>query len=121
MGKRIAGTAYVKVDGNQYTLSGSLTVSIDEAEREGLVGLSGVAGFKEMPRVPFIEGEFFTTDEMNLKDVEAITDATVTAELANGKTYVLRNAWTAGAREVDAAEGNVTIKFEGISGEEMKA
>lgn len=113
---RIAGTAYVKVDGNQYTLSGSLTVSPDSLEREGLAGLSGVAGYKEMPRVPFIEGEFFTTAGLSLTAIQAITNATVTAELANGKTYVLRNAWTAGAREVNAAEGTVTIRFEGMEG-----
>ncbi|WP_299377298.1 phage tail tube protein [uncultured Kiloniella sp.] len=120
MGKRIAGTAFVKVDSKQYTLAGSITVSTDEAEREGLSGLSGVAGFKETPRVPFIEGEFFATDDLSLKAIEAITDSTVTAELANGKTYVLRNAWTAGARELDGAEGTLSIKFEGISGDEVK-
>ncbi len=121
MGKRIAGKAYVKVDSKQYTLAGSLTVMVDEEEREGLVGLSGVAGYKETPLIPFIEAEYFATDELSLKDIGKITDATVTAELANGKTYVLRNAWSSGSRELDGAEGTLTIKFEGISGEEIKA
>lgn len=121
MKKRIAGTAYVKVDGAQYSLSGSLTVSVDSVEREGKAGLSGVAGYSEMPRVPFIEGEFYLTADLSLKAVEAFTDVTVTAELANGKTYVLRNAWTAGAREANAADGTVTIRFEGMAGEELEA
>lgn len=120
MGKRIAGTAFVKADGAQYTLAGSLTVSIDAAEREGLAGLSGVAGYKETPVVPFIEGEFFLTEGLSLEDVEAMTDVTVTAELANGKTYVLRNAWASGKREANASEGTATIRFEGMSGGEMK-
>jgi hypothetical protein len=116
---RIAGTAYVKVDGAQYTLAGTLTVSTDSFTREGLAGLSGVAGYKEMPRVPFIEGEFYTTPDVSLPALEAVTNATVTAELANGKTYVLRNAWSAGAREVNAAEGTFTLRFEGMEGIEQ--
>jgi len=116
---RIAGTAYIKVDGNQYTLAGTLTVSPDILTREGLAGLSGVAGYKETPRVPFIEGEFFATENLSLPALQAITNATVTAELANGKTYVLRNAWTAGARELNAAEGTVSVRFEGMEGIEQ--
>jgi uncharacterized protein YlzI (FlbEa/FlbD family) len=118
--KRLAGTAYFKIDGNQYSLGGSLTVSIDGTEREGKAGLSGVAGFSEKPRVPFIEGEFFLTETLSLPEIEAITDTTVTAELANGKTYLLREAWSAGAREANAAEGTVEIRFEGMSGDELK-
>lgn len=117
---RIAGTAYVKVDGKQYALEGSLTVSPDPEEREGKAGLSGVAGYAETPRVPFIEGTFFATQELSLEEVRAIVDATVTAELANGKVYVLRNAWAAGARELNGAEGTVAIKFEGMECKETK-
>lgn len=116
---RIAGTAYVKADGAQFSLAGTLTVSIDKAEREGLAGLSGVAGYKETPRVPFIEGEFYLTENLSLPTIEGIVNATITAELANGKTYVLRNAWSAGAREANAAEGTVTIRFEGKEGIEQ--
>lgn len=116
---RIAGTCYIKVDGAQYTLAGSLTVSIDSVTREGLAGLSGVAGYKESPRVPYIEGEFYATEDVSIPALQAITDATVTAELANGKTYVLRNAWRAGALELNAAEGTFTLRFEGMAGIEQ--
>ena len=116
---RIAGTAYIKVDGNQYSLGGTLTVSTDLYEREGMAGLSGIAGYTEKPRVPFIECEFYNTENLSLAALQAITNATVTAELANGTTYVLRNAWTAGARELNAAEGTVTVRFEGMEGLEQ--
>lgn len=116
---RIAGVAFVKVNDRQYALRGSLTVSPDLFEREGIAGQDSVHGYKEIPRVPFIEGEFSTVRELSLDDLSAITDATVTAELANGKVYVLRNAWTAGAREINAEEGQVSIRFEGMSGVEL--
>lgn len=117
--KRIAGTAYIKADGKQFSLGGTLTVSIDENDREGISGLSGVAGFKETPRVPFIEGDFLTTDELSVTELRKMIDVTVTAELANGRTYVLRNAWCAKAVEINASEGTASVRFEGMKGEEV--
>ena len=121
---RIAGTAFVKVsedgsDVRQLALRGSWKVSIDAFEREGIAGLDGVHGYKEMPRVPFMEGEFSLDPDMSIEDLAEIRDATITTELANGKTYLLRNAWTSGARELDADEGKCTIRFEGLSGKEL--
>lgn len=40
-------------------------------------------------------------------------DVVVTAELAIGMTGVLSQAWVAGAKELDAAEGKMNLKFEG--------
>lgn len=117
--KMIAGTAYIKVDGKQYTLGGSLNVSINEFTREGLAGLSGTAGYKETPHVQSIEGEFYTTNEFSVKELSNIKNATITAELANGKTYILSEAWQSGDIEVDAAGGTCTIKFEGMRGREI--
>ena len=116
---KIAGTAYVKADGKQYTLGGSLTVSVNEFTREGQAGLSGVAGYIEKPKVPYIECEMLTTKEFSSQELEGITDATITAELVNGKTYLLSNAWQAGDIEINAAEGTTTIRFEGMKGKEL--
>lgn len=118
-GQRIAGTAFLKADGAQYLLAGSLTVSIDNLERDGKAGLSGVAGYGEAPRVPFIEGEVFLTADLSTATLLAMTNVTVTAELANGRTYVLSNAWTAKARELNAADGTTTVRFEGMRGREI--
>jgi hypothetical protein len=110
--KRVAGTAYVKADGRTFSLGGQLTVSPTPHEREGVAGLSGVAGYKETPRVPFIEVEFITTPELSITALDNLTDVTVTAELANGKVYVARGAWTAGTRDINATEGTVMVRFE---------
>jgi hypothetical protein len=116
---RIAGVAYVFVDGQQYPLRGSLTISIDVLERTGVAGQDGVHGFTEQPRVPWIEGDFSDLGTLSLLALQAMADVTITAELANGKVYVLRNAWTATAREFNAAEGQAKIRFEGMAAEEM--
>lgn len=115
----IAGTAYFKVDGEQYALRGTLTISIDPFERAGFAGLDGVHGYTEAPRVPFIEAEFTDKGGLSLTRLQRICNSTVTAETLNGKTYLLRNAWTATARELNAAEGSVAVRFEGMSGREI--
>lgn len=121
MANRIAGVCYLKVDGTQYALRGGLTVSTDALEREGVAGMDGVHGYIERPRVPFISGDLTDTSGLSLEALQSITDATVTAELANGKTYLLRNAWTAEARELNAADGQVSVRFEGLQGGEIMA
>lgn len=116
MGKRIGGVAYIKVDGDQLELSGKLTCNIMMTEKEGQSGLSGPVGYKETPRVPTIEGDFFVPPGFPMKALESMAEGTVTAELANGMTAVLSGAWLSGTIEVDAAEGTTSLTFEGIEG-----
>lgn len=118
---KIAGTAFVRVDGHTYTLGGSCTVSPSGVEREGQAGLSGVAGFLDRPRVPFVEVEFRTTSDLSLTDLEAVEDATVKVELNNGTHYVLRHAWAVPPFDLDAAAGTVTVRFEGMECKELRA
>jgi len=119
--RRISGVAYLFVDGTQYPLRGNLTISIDTIERTGVAGQDGIHGFTETPRVPFIEGDFSDIGGLSLLSLQAMCDVTVTAELANGKTYILRNAWTSTAREFNAADGQATVRFEGMAAEELMA
>ena len=119
MGERIAGVAYVKVDGAQYPLKGGLTVSPSDTEREGIAGQDYVHGYKEMPRVPYIEGDFSTVAGLSVEAINRITNATITAELANGRVYVLANAWCTNATEIDTEEGQFTARFEGLRCREL--
>ncbi|MCX5496435.1 phage tail tube protein [Kaistia dalseonensis] len=119
MGKRIAGIAYVKANGTQYPLRGNFTVSPSPTEREGLAGQDRVHGYKEMPRVPSISGDISMVPELSLEELDAITDATVTAELASGHVYVLRGAWTKSAHEINTADGQVAVTWEGLECHEL--
>jgi hypothetical protein len=115
MGERIAGIAYLKVDGDLYPLRGNFTVSPSPTERTGLAGQDYVHGFQELPRVPYIEGDVSTTPEISWEDVALIFDSTVTAELANGKVYTLYQAWCRNAFELNTREGQARVRFEGVS------
>lgn len=114
-----AGTVYLKVDGDQYRVKGSFTYNIGRPKREAIVGHDGVHGYKELPQAPHIEGEITDGSDVDLAKVFATVDATVTLELANGKVILLRNAWFAGEGQVGTEDGNIAVRFEGLSGEEV--
>ena len=115
---RRAGILYAKIDGTQRNVKGSWTYNVGAVKREAIVGADGVHGYKEMPQVPRIEGEITDASDLSLAELTGIEQATITLELANGKTFVLRDAWYAADGDVGTEEGNVQIRFEGMSAEE---
>lgn len=117
----IAGTAYLKVDGNQLALKGNLTVSGSAWERTGIAGQDNVHGYQELPRVPYIEADISTVPEqVTTEELELLTDVTVQADLVNGFTYVLRNAWCKGPIEINSHDGQFRIRFEGLDCDEFR-
>ena len=119
MAQAIAGTAYLKVDAQQYPLKGAFVVSPGSIIRTGIAGQDGVHGYQEMPRIPYIEGDVSSTPDISFEAIEQLTDVTVTAELINGHVYVLRNAWQRGEIEINTRDGQARIRFEGLACDEI--
>jgi len=111
----IAGVAYLKVDGNQYRLLGSFAIGALTTEKTGVAGQDGVHGYTEKPIVPSIEAEISDIGSLSVQALQQITSSTVTAELANGKVYVLGGAWVSGMVSLDATMGKIKVKFEGMT------
>lgn len=119
MSNRRAGILFLKKDGEIFDAKGNFTYNLGEPKRDAIVGAERVHGYKEMPQVPFIEGEITDSSTTNLSQFLNTTDSTITLELANGKVFVLRNAWYAGEGNVQTEEANVQVRFEGMSAEEI--
>jgi tail tube protein len=119
MGQRVAGIAFFKVDGALLPLRGNFTVSPSALERAGIAGQDYVHGYSELPRVPYIEGDLTDVVGMSTENLEAMTDVTVTAELANNSVYVLKEAWCRSAIEINSREGQFRVRFEGTTCEEL--
>lgn len=115
---RLAGVAYVSVDGTTYLLSGELAYSVSTIKRESLVGQDGPHGYSEMPKVGYISGTFRDSGSLTVANFNAMTNVTVTAELANGKTILGSNMWTVESQEVKTTEGTFEVRWEGLSVEE---
>lgn len=121
MSNRIAGVAYLKVNGRQVALSGKWTTNLSiNGKREAIVGQDGVHGYKEMPTAPKFSGDACYTRDASIEELRNIDDATITLELANGKIHLLRNAWCSDEIELNTEDASFKLTFEGISGEESK-
>jgi hypothetical protein len=119
MAQRFAGIAFISVNGLQYSLRGNLTVSPSPVERTMIAGQDGVHGYQELPRVPYIEGDFSTIPQMALEDLLTQTDVTVIAQCANQWEYVLHNATIKGGFEANTRDGQVRLRWEGLNCEEI--
>lgn len=119
MGVRFAGVATVMVDGRQIPLRGNLTVSPNVLERTMIAGQDSIHGFQEVPRVPYIQLDMSTLPDVEIEELERQVGVTVVAQLANGRQFSLNDACCRGAIEINAREGQATIRWEGQSCEEM--
>jgi hypothetical protein len=118
-GERVGGIIHLKVDGAQYAAKGEFTYDLGVPKRDAVVGTDGVHGYKEEPKVAYIEGAMTDGIALDVKTICGIVDSTVTLEVANGKMIVLRNAWYAGDGAVKTGEGEMAVRFEGLSAAEI--
>lgn len=117
MAGRVAGICYIKVDGAQLEVKGGIEVSIAQTSKEKVVGLTGVAGYKESVQPPFIKVEAIFTKDFPISTITNGSNMTITAELANGKVATLANAWLEGSDiAVNAEEGTINLEFTGTTG-----
>ena len=113
---RLAGIAYIAVNGQNYMLAGELSYSPGGVTRESLSGQDRVHSYSEKPRPPFISGSFRDAGSLTVNDFNNMTNVTITCELANGKTVIGRNMWTVEAQEVKTPEATFEARFEGFDG-----
>ena len=119
MAQRIAGIAFLTVDGEQMSLRGNFTVSPSPVERTMIAGQDGVHGYQELPRVPYIEGDISTMPGFYLETLLDETDLTVIAQLANNMQYTLTGATCKGGFENNSRDGQVRVRWEGVTCEEV--
>lgn len=115
---KIAGTCYVKVDGDQLELKSDsgIEAPLTDTMREGVMGQSGLVGLKETARTPFIKGTFLYGPNFPQDKLNESTDMTVTAEFINGKVYTLSGAFLIGEPAFKSDSGEVELEFNGVKG-----
>lgn len=112
---RVAGICYIKVDGEQLELKGSMEAPLMATKNETVMASAGVAGRKETPVAPYIKGKFVFTKNFPAKKLEG-DNLTITAEFANGKVYTISQGYVVGDVPVNGEEGEVDLEFNGKKG-----
>lgn len=119
MGNRVAGRLFFSIDGQQYSVKAGVTYNLGKAKRESMSSAAHKHFYKETPQVPSISGDLIDDGSIDVSKFLELDGVTITVELANGKTIVLRNAWQSGEGQVSTEESNISFKFEGESAEEI--
>lgn len=109
----LAGTASLSIDGTTYMITADFKYKPASRKRESLSGMDGVHGYKESISPPYISFNLRDWGGLTVADINKMTDVTVVAELANGKTIIGRDMWTVEEQEVDSTEGKFDVRLEG--------
>lgn len=119
----IGGKVLLSIDGERVLLRGNITSNIgQETMRTTVKGLDGVHGFTEEVVVPHIQADLTEVPAFPLSKLNKVKDATVTAQLADGRTLILSHAAQVGELDRNLEEGSIgSVRFEGTTGQEMGA
>lgn len=112
MGTKVAGTVYIKVDGQQLTVSGAVEAPITDVTRETLVP----GYFSEVERIPYLNVDVLHTPDFPREKIANATDMTVLAEFRNGTSYVLSGAYLVEEPASNSEEGLISLVFNGVEG-----
>lgn len=109
----IAGNATFRVNGTTYSTDGQFTATIQNLKKEVMVGTDGAIHEKETPMASTISGTIFTTADLDVDTVTAMSGVDVQIELNNGKVAVLKDASFTGDASIAVADGTMDIEFSG--------
>lgn len=112
MGQKIAGTAYVKVDGAQLTISGGAEAPLMDKKRETVFP----GFFKEEELAPYLKMTALHTPDFPIKALTEGKDMTITCEFNNGKVYVLSGAYLVDEPSSKGDDGTLELQFDGVKG-----
>ena len=117
MGKKLAGTCFVKVNGQQLELQGNIEFPLTSVQRETVLSTAGVVGYKETVVAPYVSGDFIVPAGFPIEDIKENTAQTITVECANGMVYTMSDAYVTDVIAYKPVDGTLTIKWEGTNGE----
>lgn len=113
---RIAGICHITVNGRTLDISGGLTIPLSKSTKEAIVSTNGSVNYKEIPIAPYIDVTFLMDPDFPINELAEMDTGTVVAELANGKSYTLSEAFIEGEMNYDSDAGTVGMKFVGTNG-----
>jgi hypothetical protein len=113
--RRIAGIISLTINGDTWDVVGDWEYSPVTVTRETMKGQSRVEGYSEMPNQAYMSGRMRDRSDATVYSLNGMTDATLVAQLANGKTVYGSSMWQTGEIGVNTQDGVFTIRFESDS------
>ncbi|MFC0407917.1 phage tail tube protein [Roseomonas elaeocarpi] len=112
-GQRRAGVVALTIDGEAIDVASDCVYDPTTVTRSELLGQSGPQGFSETRKNGAIGFTVRDAANMTVANFMAMTDVSVVAVLANGKTVSGDNMWCLECSEVKTADGTFTVSLRG--------
>ena len=116
---RKGGIIWLKANGVQWDAKGNFTTNVGANKVDSIMGADRRHGTKETPQAAFIEGEITKGQGLKIRDVVSMRGANITIQFGDGTVFMLNNADYTGDGNYMTEEGNLKIRFEGDSAEEI--
>lgn len=114
---QLTGRSFIAVAGRRLASKPGAKIGFGNLERKAEIVDSGVAGYRETPTVPYVECVIPHDSNVSMREFADMVDVTVSFDTDSKRSFVLRNAWLAKSLELDG--GDVSLRFEGMSCEEV--
>src|SRR5579875_3037520 len=103
---RLAGVVAFTINGATWNVVGDLEYSPTTVLRETIKGQSAVEGYSEMPQEGSISANLRDQGGTTVYSLNQLANATIIAQLANGKTVYGTPMWQVGEIDVNTQEGS---------------
>ncbi|MDI5994408.1 phage tail tube protein [Pseudomonas sp. MDMC216] len=110
MSGKVTGVATIRVDGREMPTERGATLNPGGVNRPSRMAGKRVF-FNEEPVAPTLQCTVLHTEEIDLIDLNTITNATVLFECDNGQDYMLTGAFVTETNELNSAEGQVRLNM----------
>lgn len=110
MSGQVTGVATIRVDGGEIPTEKGATLNPGGVNRT--VKMAGRRVYwSEEPVAPTLQCTVLHTEDIDLFDLNAITDATVLVECDNGQDFMLTGAFVTETTELNTGEGQVRLNM----------
>lgn len=110
MSGKVTGIATIRVDGAEIPTEKGATLNPGGVNRTTRMAGKRVH-FNEEPVAPTLQCTVLHTPEIDLIDLNTITNATVLVECDNGQDYMLTGAFVTETNELNTGEGQVRLNI----------
>jgi len=113
-GITIAGRGSLRIDGVIYNAQ-KIAITFGTEKRTKMVGLGGVAGDKVEQVAPKLEATIIVTADVSVAALSLLSNTVVSAQMADGRSYILEGASTMDQLKHTAEDGTLDIAFEALA------
>ncbi|KIP14917.1 phage tail tube family protein [Burkholderia sp. MSHR3999] len=104
----IAGTFYLRVNGQQVSARGAFDIQPLNFERSADANQDGTIYITQKPTPATAEGTLSYSRDLDLQTLYTLCDVPVTIELCNGDTFVFAKAHVVGQPKLNTEKGEIS-------------